>query len=108
MASTPTPKDQNLVTIYQVEKKIGNEILQHVRKLNLPFKLDKLTEGQGNCFPIAIIQQCRRRQVLESLPSNIQHLVKQENGHSILRNTVTNFATMSQHPRIQSFKRQYI
>jgi hypothetical protein len=108
MASTSKLKDPKSVTKYHVEKKIGNEILQHVRKLNLPFKLDQLTEGQGNCFPIAIIQQCRRHQVLSSLPSNIQQMVKHENGHSLLRIAVSNFATMSQHPRVQSFKFQYI
>ncbi len=72
MASTSRPLHQTPVIQYQIERKIGNEILQHVRKLNLPFKLDQLTEGKGDCFPIAVIQQCRRPEVMSSLPSQIQ------------------------------------
>ena len=42
------------------ERRIGLEILKKVRQLNLPLKLDEITEGRGNCFPLAIIAQCRR------------------------------------------------
>ena len=37
---------------YEAEKRIAEEIMQTVLKLGLPFKLDQLTEGLGNCFPI--------------------------------------------------------
>ena len=68
MASSSQPVVQNQVNTYQIERRIGNEILDHVKKLGLPFQLDKLTEGQGNCFPIAVTQQCRRPEVMASLP----------------------------------------
>ena len=67
-----------------MERRIGDEIIQHVKRLELPFKLDQLTEGQGNCFPIAIVQQCRRPEVMKTLPASIQQIVVQENGHSLL------------------------
>ena len=81
MASCSKPTTvENQENTYQIERKIGKEIQDHVRKLGLPFKLDKLTEGQGNCFPIAVIQQCRRPEVMASIPPNIKELTVQEDG----------------------------
>ena len=40
---------------FQIERNIADEIMVTIHQL--PFKLDQLTEGLGNCFPIAIIQQ---------------------------------------------------
>ena len=45
------------------ERRIAREIMNTVWKLNLPLKLDEITEGQGNCFPLAILAQCRRPEV---------------------------------------------
>ena len=44
----------------EMERRIAEEIMAVVRKLDLPLKLDQLTKGEGNCFPIAIMQQCKR------------------------------------------------
>ena len=82
--------------------------MQHVHKLELPFKLDQLTEGQGNCFPIAVVQQCRRPDILKTLTPNIQQIVKDENGHSQLRVEVVKFISSSEHPKIRSFKEEYV
>ena len=54
---------------FQIERKIANEIMDTINRLQLPFKLDQLTEGLGNCFPIAIIQQLRRPEILNQLRS---------------------------------------
>ena len=51
----------------QTEAKIANEIMKTVQALGLPLKLDQLTEGLGNCFPISIIQQCRRPEIFNQL-----------------------------------------
>ena len=104
MASSSRVENRNQEKRYKIERKIGDEILQHVRKLEIPFKLDQPTEGQGNSFPIAVIQQCRRPEINASLPSNIQQLVTQENGHDALRVQVVRYVKESQHPRIQAFK----
>ena len=46
-------KDQN-EEVYQIERRIADEIMETVHRLQLPLKLDQLTEGKGNCFPISI------------------------------------------------------
>ena len=38
----------------------GNRILEAVRRVGLPLKLDKMTIGDGNCWNRAIVQQSRR------------------------------------------------
>ena len=51
----------------QTERQIAEEIMNTIHRLQLPFKLDQLTEGLGNCFPIAIIQQLRRPEISSEL-----------------------------------------
>ena len=51
----------------QDEKRIGKEILNTARRLNLPVKLDEITEGKGDCFPLAVIAQCRRSEIFSKL-----------------------------------------
>ena len=41
--------------------------MESVMRLGLPFKLDQLTEGLGNCFPVAISQQLRRPEIFSQL-----------------------------------------
>ena len=43
------------------------EIQQTLARLGLPFKLDNITEGDGNCFSRAVVQQCQREVVQEEL-----------------------------------------
>ena len=62
--SNDSPKYEIVVG---TEGKIANEIMKTVRALGLPLKLDQLTEGLGNCFPISIIQQCRRPEIFNQL-----------------------------------------
>ena len=92
---------------YKIERIIANEILDTIHRLQLPLKLDQLTEGQGNCFPIAIIQQLRRPEIFSQLRPKPKRLVRQENGHSMLRNDVMQFIMKSRIPRIAQFRAQY-
>ena len=92
---------------YQIEKSIANEIMDTIHRLQLPLKLDQLTEGHGNCFPIAIIQQLRRPEILSHLRPKPKRLVQQRNGHSTLRKDVMQFTMKSRMPRIAEFKAQY-
>ena len=55
--------DDNL----QIERRIADEIMETVNRLQLPLILDQLTEGRGDCFPIAILQQCRRPEINQKL-----------------------------------------
>ena len=92
---------------FQIERKIANEIMDTINRLQLPFKLDQLTEGLGNCFPIAIIQQLRRPEILSQLRPAPKRLVKHRTGHSLLRQSVHQFIMKSRSPRVVEFKAQY-
>ena len=92
---------------YQTERRIANEIMDTVHKLQLPFKLDQLTEGRGNCFPISIMQQCRRPEIYNQLKSIPKMLAKHRSGHSALRYNVIKFILRSEQPRLVTFRIQY-
>ena len=70
-----------------MERQIAEEIMNTIHRLQLPFKLDQLTEGLGNCFPIAIIQQLRRPEISNRLRPVTRRLMKGKTGHSLLRQT---------------------
>ena len=91
MASSSTYKIPQYEDKFKTERKIANEIMQTVHKHQLPLKLDHLTEGLGNCFPIAVIQQCRRPEIYRRLGVTQQQTVRQEMGHSLLRGAVKQF-----------------
>ena len=93
---------------FQIERQIANEIMETVNKLELPLILDQLTEGRGNCFPIAILQQCRRPEIKQQLKPIPKMLLKVGTGaHGALRHNIKRFITKSDHPRILEFRRQY-
>ena len=75
----------------QTERQIAEEIMNTIRRLQLPFKLDQLTEGLGNCFPIAIIQQLRRPEISSQLRPATRRLLRCKTGHSLLRQSVHQF-----------------
>ena len=91
----------------QTEAKIANEIMKTVQALGLPLKLDQLTEGLGNCFPISIIQQCRRPEIFNQLKIVMKMILRHHNPHGILRVVVKQFITNSKHPNIARFKERY-
>ena len=76
---------------YQIERSIANEIMDTIHRLQLPLKLDQLTEGKGNCFPIAIIQQLRRPEIFSQLRPKPKRLVQHRTGHSTVRSDVKQF-----------------
>ena len=81
--------------------------METVHRLELPLKLDQLTEGLGNCFPISIAQQCRRPEILNYLRPRVKQIGRLRNGHSTLRQNVTEFIMKSKTLRVQLFKKQY-
>ena len=82
------------------------EILKTVRRLELPMKLDEITEGKGNCFPLAIIAQCRRPEVFDKLNESLKNLIY-HNDPTLFRQEVHRFMTKTGNPTIQDFKRRY-
>ena len=79
----------------EVERKIAQEIMNVVHTLDLPLKLDQLTKGDGNCFPLAIMQQCKRPEVFGYVRPAIKRFVNREDGHCILRMEVRKRARTS-------------
>ena len=61
-----------------------------IQRCQLSLKLDNETEGQGNCFPNSIVQQCRRPEVREWLKQNNPPALF--SGQQWIRKKVTNFA----------------
>ena len=90
----------------QDEKRIANEIMMIVRRLQLPLKLDEITEGRGNCFPLSILAQCRRIEIFRGLSCFIQNLIQQDDP-TLLRRAVYSFMTNSRHKTIQNYKKRY-
>ena len=88
----------------QTEQRIATEIMKKVRSLDLPLKLDEITEGRGNCFPLAILAQGRRLEVLRNLNASTQNIL-QQNDPTMLRRAVLAFVTKSRHKTIQKYKK---
>ena len=88
------------------ERRIGLEILKKIRSLQLPLKLDEITEGRGNCFPLAIIAQLHRPDVFRNLSESIRFLACQKDPN-VLRQEIHRFMIHSKNPIILEYKRRY-
>ena len=80
-----------------------------VNQLNLPFIMDRITEGKGNCFLLAILDQCKRPEILSKLPTSTKKIVKQNknDGQLQLRIAVKNFIQNTDHPNAILFRSNY-
>ena len=86
--------------------RIGKEIMMMVKKLELPYQMDEVTLGDGNCFPLAILQQCNRQDIKKSLACSIKSIIEQNNP-TLLRRAVYNFIESSQDHQVLDFKLNY-
>ena len=80
-------------------------LTEAIKRCDLQLRLDNRTEGFGNCFPNAIVQQCRRPEIREWLQQ--KKPVAIFNHHQCVRNKVTNFAVKSTHKSICDMKTTY-
>ena len=53
----------------QVVCPLAQQIEETIRQTELPFKMDEITIGDGNCFTRAVLQQCQRNPVKNYLRS---------------------------------------
>ena len=90
----------------QNEQRIAEEIMKTVRRLQLPLKLDDITEGKGNCFPLSILAQGRRIEIYRELSKRTQSIIDQNNPNS-LRKEIVNFMIQSRHSRVQIYKKEF-
>ena len=88
------------------ELRIAHEIMKTVRTLQLPLRLDEITEGRGNCFPLSVLAQCRRQEIIQNMNEGIKSLI-QKHDPSLLRRAVHAFMANSRHQTIQEYKRRY-
>ena len=86
------------------EQRIAEEIMKTVRRLQLPLKLDEITEGKGNCFPLSILAQGRRVEIYNALNERTQTIIDQNNP-TLLRKEIVNFMIQSRHPKVQIYKK---
>ena len=61
---------------WESERELADQIMDHVHKHNLNFKLDKLTRGEGNCFMIAVMQQLQQDHVYQVSGHHIKCILK--------------------------------
>ena len=80
-------------------------LAEAIRRCNVRLKLDNNTEGYGNCFPNAIVQQCRRPEINNFLHKrNPKGIFKSPQA---LRREITNFALNKNHKTIKEYKKNY-
>ena len=78
---------------------------ESILRCNVLLKFDNQTQGYGNCFPNAIVQQLRRPQIRAWLQSRKPAAIF--TNQQTLRNRVANFATKSRLPIISNYKSHF-
>ena len=76
-----------------------------IEDCNLQLRLDNNTEGYGNCFPNAIVQQCRRPEVKKWIQTNNPDVFVAN--QYALRRKVKLFALNSIHKTMIDYKRNF-
>ena len=46
------------------------EIMNAISRCQLHMMLDSITEGDGNCFPRAVVQQCKRQEIQKNIENS--------------------------------------
>ena len=76
-----------------------------ILRCNVPLKFDNQTEGYGNCFPNAIVQQCRRPEILDWL--RVENPAGIFKSPQSLRREIKKFALTHQNISLDNFKSNY-
>ena len=80
---------------WENEIRWADDIMTSNRRLGLDhFKLDKLTKGEGSCFPLAVLQQLNREEVFVNLREDLRQLARSMDYH-LLRQRVKEFITIT-------------
>ena len=100
------------------ERELADKILTYTKRHNLNYKLDKLTRGQGNCFPLSVLQQINQEDIFDflmvaqskqgnricdSLNSDIR-AIAQRMDHQEFRKRIQNFIINSDDERLTPMK----
>ena len=76
-----------------------------IRSCDVQLKLDNSTGGYGNCFPNAIVQQCRRTEIKAWLQENNPSAIV--TSHNALRQKVKTYALQSTHKTLLEYKHNF-
>ena len=79
-------------------------LLNAISRCKLHVMLDEITPGDGNCFPHAVVQHCRRREIKENILKSKPIKV---NNFELFRHSVCDFMLNVSHPCIESFRQSY-
>ena len=87
----------------------GQDFLNAIDRCGLPLKLDTPTQGDGNCWVRSVEQQLERPELEEQLNKRTQQLlsVKKPKRYLVLKKSIAEFATTSQHPTIRRAKERF-
>ena len=80
-------------------------LTEAIKRCNLQLRLDNRTEGFGNCFPNAIVQQCRRPEIWTWLKQ--KNPIAIFSGQQCLRKKIVHFALKSRNKNISDLKTNY-
>mgnify|MGYP001446005385 CR=1 FL=1 len=81
-------------------------IIQHIRTIKQPYRLDRLTKGNGSCLMIALMQQLRREDIYLKARPEVQELARTLD-HREFRKRVKLFTTRTEDPRLRELKDHY-
>ena len=95
--------------IWVMERNAAESIMGVLR--SYPVELDHLTRGEGDCMIIALLQQCRRPQVVPILPPRIKSLASQEtitaDSIDVFRLAIWDYVRTSKDPKIEEMKENF-
>ena len=86
-------------------REIGKKIEKKAKDVGQDLKLDNLTRGAGDCFPISILQQLNRNEIHQNLDSKLKEISSSIN-HIEFRTKVVAFMLKSKLPHLLSYRKQ--
>ena len=81
------------------------EIMNALSRCQLDWRLDEITQGDGNCFPRAVVQQCQRPEIQENLNNDHKELTRD---HRSLRHAVCQYMLHPRHACVDAYRKSYM
>ena len=88
---------------------MAEEFTSAIQRCGLPLKLDEATQGDGNCWARAVVQQLERPEMRQQLNNRTREIlnVRKSERHLVLKSRIAEFATTSRHPNILDIKETF-
>ena len=84
---------------------IAKKIEKKAKEVGQDMRLDNLTRGSGNCFPIAVLQQLNRNEIHQNLDSKLKEIAAGLN-HLEFRTRVAAFMLKSKLPHVLHYRKR--